>query len=210
MNLTEMTAALRCDLHDEDDSNYRWTDAELEHHLLHAVNEFSEALPLEQTVTIATTDGSREVDISSLEGLVNIAAVEYPTENFPRQFQRFSFWAETLLLLGVTVPDGADCCIYYGKLHSLGESTSTVPVRYDDLILCGGAAYALLEWAAYAVNRVNLGGNAAVGQFLTLGKEKLSLFRYELKQHGRRNQVRSHQLYCPPQGSGLMTTDFGP
>ena len=47
MNLTEMRAIVRRDLHDEDDANYLWSNNELDRHISHAVQEFSQALPLE-------------------------------------------------------------------------------------------------------------------------------------------------------------------
>ena len=36
MNLTDMKTIVRRDLHDEDDTNYRWTDDELDRHIAHA------------------------------------------------------------------------------------------------------------------------------------------------------------------------------
>ena len=54
MTLSEMRTIVRRDLHDEDASNYRWTDDELDRHIAHAVKDFSEALPLEQKATKAT------------------------------------------------------------------------------------------------------------------------------------------------------------
>ena len=62
MNLSEMRAIVRRDLHDEDDGNYCWTNNELDRHIAHAVKGFSEAIPLEQEATKATTSGSREID----------------------------------------------------------------------------------------------------------------------------------------------------
>ena len=61
MNLSEMRTIVRRDLHDEDDSNYRWSDDELDRHIAHALKDFSEAIPREQKVTQPTTSGSREI-----------------------------------------------------------------------------------------------------------------------------------------------------
>ena len=65
MNLTEMRTIVRRDLHDEV-TPYRWSDAELDRHIAHALKELSEALPYEQTATKATTADSREIDISTI------------------------------------------------------------------------------------------------------------------------------------------------
>jgi len=59
MNINDMRAIVRRDLHDEDSENYRWSDDELNRHITHAVSEFSEAISLEQKEVKATTTGSR-------------------------------------------------------------------------------------------------------------------------------------------------------
>src|SRR3972149_1752121 len=108
MNLTEMRTIVRRDLHDEDAANYRWSNDELDRHITHAVKELSEAVPLEQKATIATTSGSREIDISSLSDRIMVEAVEYPVGKFPQRYQRFALWGDTLTLLGDEVPDGSN------------------------------------------------------------------------------------------------------
>ncbi len=86
MNLTEMRTIVRRDLHDEDDTNYRWTDEELDRHIAHAVKDFSEAVPYAQKAIKATTSNSRELDISTLTDMIMIEAVEYPVAQFPKKY----------------------------------------------------------------------------------------------------------------------------
>ncbi len=210
MTLIEMRAILRRDLHDEDAANYRWSDDELDRHTTHAAREFSEAIPCEQKEALATTSGSREIDISSLSDRIMVQAIEYPVDRFPRMFQRFSLWGDTLTLLGDTVPDGGDAYIYYGKLHTIDATTSTIPARLEDLVATGACGYAAVEWAAFAINRVNVGGTITAGEFLSWGKEKLNYFRQELKRLGRKNRARINQLYKPYYPMASKTTDYGP
>ena len=210
MNLTEMRATVRRDLHDEDDSNYRWSNDELDRHIAHAVKEFSEAIPCEQKAVKATTSGSREIDISTLTDRIMVQAVEYPVDNFPKQYQRFSRWGDTVTLLGDEVPDGSNAYIYYGKLHTLDASASTIPTNLEDLVAAGAEGYAAVEWAVYAVNRVNVGGAMTPGEFLAWGNERLRFFWQELKRLGRRNQVRIRQLYKPYYQPVSESTDYGP
>ena len=195
MNLTEMRTIVRSDLHDEDAGNYRWTDDELDRHIAHAVKDFSEAIPYEHKATIATTSGSREIDISTITNRIMVEAAEYPVDKFPKRYQRFALWEDSLTLLGEEVPDGSNAYIYYGKLHTLGASSSTIPVKYEDLIAIGAEGYAAVEWAIYAINQTNIGGDTTPREFLTWGNEKLQHFRTELKRLGRRNKVRIRQLY---------------
>ncbi len=210
MNLTDMRTIVRRELHDEDAANYRWTDDKLDRHIARAVKEFSEALPLEQKATIATTSGSREIDISSLSDRVMAEAVEYPVDKFPKRYQRFSLWGDTLTLLGDEVPDGSNSYIHYGKLHTLDAVSSTIPPYLEDLIAAGAGGYAAIEWAAYAINRVNVGGTMTPREFLAWGNERLSYLKTELKRLSRRNRVRLRSLYKPYYPIVSKSTDYGP
>jgi hypothetical protein len=210
MNLADMKTIVRRDLHDEDSANYRWTDNELERHIAHAVKEFSGRLPLEEKAVIAATSGSRELDISAVTGRVMVEAVEYPINKFPAVYQPFSLWGDALTLLGDEVPDGSNANIYYGKLHTLDVSGSTLPLQYEDVIACGACGFAAIELAIYAVNRVNTGGIAAPGELLEWGNQKLKLFRDDLKKLGRRNRVRIRTLYPPFNPIVSKATDPGP
>ncbi|HEY92314.1 MAG TPA: hypothetical protein G4O17_01025 [Dehalococcoidia bacterium] len=210
MNLGDMRTIVRRDLHDEDSGNYRWTNDELDRHIAHALKEFSEALPYEQKATKATSSGSREIDISAITDRIMVEAVEYPVDKFPQRYQRFSLWADIITLLGDEVPDGSNSYIYYGKLHTLDVSTSTIPAKYEDLVAAGACGYAALEWAAYAVNQVNVGGTMTPREFLTWGKERLRFFKDELKRLSRRNRVRVRTLYKPYYPIFSKSTDYGP
>ena len=210
MNLSEMRTTVRRDLHDEDADNYRWTNDELDRHIAHAVKDFSEALPLEQKATKATTSGSREIDISTIADMVMVEAVEYPVGNFPKRYQRFTLWGDILTLLGDEIPDGSNAYIYYGKLHTLSAESSTVPTKFDDLIAAGAEGYAAIEWAVYAINRVNVSGVTTSDEFLTWGRERLRFFKDELKRLNRRNRVRIRSLYKPYYPVVSKATDYGP
>jgi hypothetical protein len=197
MNLTEMIALVRKDLHDEDSGNYRWSDAELTRHINRTVNEFSERIPLPARATLPTTSGSRELDISGLSNRVMIEAVEYPVDDQPSGYQRFSIWGDTLTIISGSEPDGSNCHIYYGALHTLNADSSTIPAKYEDLIATGACGYAAIEWAAYAINKVNVGGTVTPGEFRLWGSERLGIFQESLRRLGRRQRVRIQQLFNP-------------
>ena len=209
MNLTEMRSLVRKDMHDENSGNYRWTDDELNRHITHAVTEFSEAIPLQQKATLTTTGGSREVSLTTLSGRVMIEAVEYPLAQYPAAYPRFSLWGDTLTLLGDEIPDGSNCSIFYGKLHTLDSGCSTIPSVYEDLIACGACGFAAIEWALEAINKINSGGPDTPIKLSTWGETKLNYFRAELKSMGRRNTVRVSQLYVPNVPAQSQSTDPG-
>jgi hypothetical protein len=210
MNLSDMRAIVRRDLKDEDAGNYRWTDNELDRHINHAVKELSESIPYEQKVTKATTASSRDIDISSLSDRIMVQAVEYPVDEFPQQFQRFILWGENITLLGEEVSDGSNAYIYYGKLHKLDAEGSTIPSYLEDLIAAGACGYAAVEWAVYAINRVNVGGTLSPREFQTWGSERLKFFKSELKRLGRKNRVRVRSMYKPYYPVVSKSTDYGP
>ena len=139
-----------------------------------------------------------------------IEAVEYPVAQFPRKYQRYSLWADTLTLLGDEVPGGSNTYIYWGKLHTLDATTSTIPTKHEDLVATGACGYAAVEWAVYAINKVNVGGLMTPKEFLTWGKEKLRYFKAELKRLARRNRVRVRSLYEPYYPPVSKSTDYGP
>jgi hypothetical protein len=195
MNLAEMIALVRADLHDEDSGNYRWTDDELTRHIGRAVKELSEKLPLPARATIATTAGSRELDISGLSDRIMVEALEYPVGLSPASYQRFSIWGDTLTIVGGGEPDGSNCYVYYGTLHTLDADGSTLPAKYEDLVATGACGYAAIEAAAGAINRVNVGGTMTSGEFRLWGSERLGIFQERLKRMGRRHRVRTQQLF---------------
>jgi len=195
MNLSEMITLARRDLKDEDASNYRWSDNELTRHINRAVRELSERVPLPAKATLPTTSGSREVDISSLSNRVMAEAVEYPVDTSPPEYQQFSIWGDTLTIISGDEPNGANCYVYYGTLHTLDATSSTIPAKHEDLVATGACGYAAVEWAAYAINRVNVGGTVTPREFRLWGSERLRFFREGLKRLGRRQRVRTQQFF---------------
>ncbi len=205
-----MRTIVRRDLHDEDPANYRWTNDEIDRHIAHAVKDYSGAVPYEQKAVKATTAGSREIDIASLSDRINVEAVEYPAGAFPRRYQRFSLWGDTITLLGDEVPNGTNAFFYYGKLHTLNVSSSTIAARHEDLIVTGSCGYAAVAWAVYSVNRVNVAGNTVAAELSGWGREKLDFFHQELKTLSRKNRVRVRSLYRPFSVPVSKSTDYGP
>jgi len=206
-----MRARVRTDLHDEDSANYRWTDAELDRHIQRAVRDFSLAAPLEAKSTLTATPGTRDLSIGALTDLVGIEAVEWPVGKYPAAFVRFSVWLNTLTLLTDAAPAAADSvAIYHTKLHTIDGSSSTVPARFEDVIASGAAGYAAVEWASFATNRVNAGGQDVWRDYLAWGQDRLAEFQRALAKHGRRNAVRSRRLYTPAADAVDQSTVVGP
>ena len=211
MNLSEMRGRLRKDLHDEDAANQRWTDGELDRHIQRAVRDLSLSAPLEAKTTLSTTAGSRDLSIAGLADLVAVEAVEYPTGYYPPTYVPYSVWLSTLTMLIDAAPAGVESVnVHYTKLHILDATSSTLPSRFEDVVATGAAAYAALEWASFATNRVNVGGQDVWRDYLTWGQERLAEFESALAEQGRRNAVRVRQLYRPATTPVDQSTVTGP
>jgi len=195
MSLSDMIALVRKDLHDEDSNNYQWSDDELTRHINRAVKELSERVPLLAKATLPTTSGSRQVDISSLTNRVMVQAVEYPVDESPAKYQRFSTWGDTLTVISGNEPNGANCYVYYGVIHTLDANGSTIPTEYEDLVTTGACGYAAIERAAFSINRVNVGGAMTPREYRIWGNERLKIFKDGLKRLGRRQRIRTQQLF---------------
>ncbi|AKG53019.1 hypothetical protein DGWBC_0332 [Dehalogenimonas sp. WBC-2] len=194
MNISTIRSLVRQDLRDTNPNTYRWSDQTLDRHIARAVAEYSAAVPRQMTMNFITTYGCRDIDLTPIIDRVCVMAAEYPAGENPRRYRRFSVWAHRLTLEGGPAPDGSELTVYYGAIHIINAETSTLPVKHHDLVATGAAAYAAIEWAAFAVNRVNNGADAAGGYF-RWGKERLSTFRDELRRLSRRSSLRVSRLY---------------
>ncbi len=211
MDLPTMRARVRRDLHDEDALNYRWTDNELDRHIQRALVEVSIASPREMKAALTTTAGSRDLSLASLTNLVEVEAVEYPTGLYPPSYVRFSVWAGTLSLLTASAPSGGQGVnVYHGVMHTLGATSSTLPAHLEDLVANGAGAYAALEWASFATNRINVGGEDVWRQYLVWGQDRMAAFLRSLAELGRKNTVRTRSLYVPAHPGPSQATDWGP
>jgi hypothetical protein len=211
VNLSDMRTNVRRDLHDEDPANYRWTDTVLDRHIGRAVRELSLAIPLEAKATLTTTADSRDISLASLTDLIAVEAVEYPLGEYPPSYVPFSIWLSTLTLLVDSIPTSAQSVdIYYAKMHTLDATTSTLPTHLEELVASGAAAYAAIEWASFATNRINVGGQDVWRQYLAWGQERLAAFSRALAKHSRRNAVRVRRLYTPATPPAEESTPWQP
>jgi hypothetical protein len=195
MDLSTMRTLVRRDLKDEDISDYRWQDNEIERAIARAVAELSRYVPREVKSAVATTDGSREIDISSLTDRVSVDRVEFPVGKTPRQFQRFSIYADTITLIGDVEGDGEDCYIYWGKVHTLDGSTSTIPSYLEDVLALGAAAYAVLAQAQLRTDAAGFGGERADTDYQSWGSVMLKQFAAQLKRFGRGRKLKISRFY---------------
>jgi hypothetical protein len=195
--IATIRARIRKDLKDED--SIRWSDDEIDRHIQHSVLDISQAVPLEarDESLVIPTPASREIDISGVVGLIYVEAVEYPVGEYPRRYRDYKVWANTLELLIDTIPTAAESIyLYYGMVHTVDAVASTLPGHLEDLCSVGAGAYAALEWASYAINQVNVGGETTPREYLEWAQKRLDFYHSELKRYGRQSRLKVRQLYA--------------
>jgi hypothetical protein len=208
-NIVTLRNRLRQELHDEDASDRRWLDAVLDRHLTRAARELSLVLPQEQKTVLTTTPGSRDVSISGLTDLVRIDAAEYPTAQWPPAYIRFAVYNTTLTLLCEGAPASAQSLnVYWGALHTLNTSASSLPPSAEDAVVLGAGGYAALEWASFATNRANVAGTAAFDNYQAWGEDRLARFRETLRSFGSEARLRNASLYRPESGGSRTTVQW--
>ena len=74
--LTGIRERVRSDL--SDTTTAVWPDEQLDRHIAHALSDLSLAMPRELSEDLATTAGSRDLDVSGLDGLIDVEMVEFP------------------------------------------------------------------------------------------------------------------------------------
>ncbi|MFA5078402.1 MAG: hypothetical protein WC541_02840 [Dehalococcoidia bacterium] len=156
--LTGMRANVRRDLKDEDASNYRWSDGEIDRAIEKAVLVYSSYCPLTQLDnTIHTVDQGNTVNLSTLADRIDVVKVEHPVDTLPYPSHRFRVWGDVLTFEDGYTGDGGVCNIYWLKKHTLGE-TSTIPAAHEHIIAMGAVAFAVSSQSQYQVNLANTGG----------------------------------------------------
>ncbi len=194
--LPDIRDRVRSALRDLDPSAARWSGAELDRHITRALADLSLAAPREASITIATTAGSRELSTGVLPDFLELEAVEFPTDAFPRRQVAFSVWAGTIALELPSPPEGEQARLRYLARHTLDEQGSTLPEALDEVLAEGGAGHAAIAYAAFAIDRLNAGEEVAE-RFRVWGEARLRAFRTQLREQGRPRRLRSGTLAGP-------------
>ena len=192
MTLTEVRTRVRQDLKDTDSANYIWTDAEVDAAIERVVREFSLAYFKQELSELDTTSGSKNIDISTLTNLLKVLSVEFPIDKDPPYLQHFALWGGNIIM--TDKGDGTKARIKWGKLHTLGD-TSTIPIQFDELIVLGATAYLALSASAYNINRATIGGKETPLNYSKWGQNRLDHYNRELKRISLFHRVIVSELY---------------
>ncbi len=176
-------------------SSHRWTDEELDRHLQQALRRLSYHIPREMESELATTPGSRYIDITALGGWSSVFAVEYPAHCEPPAFRRFQLWQDRVFLQEDVVPDGGPCVVRYGRMHELDAEGTSLPEHLEDLVVFGAQGYALQAYAAGALDVVQADARYAQERAFRDGQLLLSSFNDVLQRLSHRARLRPSHMY---------------
>jgi len=190
MDLATMRARVREDVQDEDEANYRWTNDQVDGAIERVVMEFSIVHPIQQQDDIATVESSRDIDISSLSGLIRVESVEFPIGENPSYYQKFRIWQDTIQMSDEG--NGSDARVRWYKEHTLAES-STIPSQFEEIIVLGATGYLAASASVYTVDKATIAGKWATINFLKWGKERLD--RYEKKLRALKSRIITREFY---------------
>jgi len=193
MNLIEMVTRAREDLKDTDSQNYIWQDGEIQSAILRAVDEYSLQVPMQHQDDIATTDGNSEIDISSLESLLQVDSVEFPLGQNPKHMQHIEYWAGRLYM--EDEGDGADARVRWLAKHTLDDEDTTIPLEHQEIIVLGATAYLAMSASAYTVDRATIAGQRGTISYKEWGTERFKRYDKALKQVAQANRVTRRTLY---------------
>jgi len=191
MDLATMRARVREDLQDEDEANYRWTNDQVDGAIERVVREFSIVKPIQQQDDIATVESSRDIDISSLTGLIRVESVEFPIGENPSYYQKFRIWQDTIQMSDEG--NGSDARVRWYKEHTLDAESSTIPTQFEEIIVLGATGYLATSASVYTVDKATIAGKWATINFLKWGKERLD--RYEKKLKALQSRVITREFY---------------
>ena len=194
--LADFIEQVRTDLADLDEA--AWTDAALEQHLRQALAAVSQAMPRQVKTTLTFAGNTRDLDVSGLAGRIGVEALEYPAGRFPVSYAPFSAWGDALTLLLDGPPSaGAPAVVYWTAGHTLTSDACSLPPWAEPMLVLGATAFAALEQASAATNRVTTGGDSTVDHYLGWGRERMSQFQQALGQQRRRRGLLPRRLYTP-------------
>jgi len=121
-------------------TGYEFPDDELDLYIGEALIEISQARPYEVRETV-TADGTNEIDLSEIDGLLEVVKVEWPTGNIPPSFLKFHVFGGTIRL-DVKPTEDDDIYVYCHKVHEVTDSSSSLDATMEKVLVEGVVAKA--------------------------------------------------------------------
>jgi len=147
-NLSAIRATVSQFLNDEfvSGSSQDFQNDELDLHIADCLVEISQRRPYEVKETL-TTASSKDLNISTIEDLLEVDKAEFPVGSDPPDYRNVSTFGNTLTIDIDTKPTaGKTIYLYCHKVHQLTESASTLSPQLESVLVAGVVAKAALGW----------------------------------------------------------------
>jgi len=144
--VTDLRLALRDELAIAVDNDF--TDDELKTVIYDVITEVSDVSPYMVREKLTTVADSRDIDISGIEGLLEVEWVEYPVGHIPLKYRNFFEREAGKLTVDYesNLPGGEDIYIYCREVHQVGTTSSTLNVKEERVVILGAVARAASQW----------------------------------------------------------------
>jgi hypothetical protein len=185
-----------------DTGNAIWSTDDLSEAIRRALHEYSKHRPLQEIGTISLSSDGREVDASSLTGILAVTEIWCPytaaDPEFPPNRREFQYWPdETTIYVSEPAyePQSGDTMrVFYLVMQTLNgldsETTTTFSDDDETLIAEGAAGYAATSRAVDLAERVTL-DRLTAQQIRAWGMAQLQRFRAGLKAVATAEAIRT-------------------
>lgn len=201
MTATLATLRDRVELILADSGNAIWSTDDIDEAIRQALHEYSKVRPQRANGTLDISADGREIDVSSLTGLLSVYEIwcSYDSSDpeFPANRRAFNFWPDQqkLYVWDDYEPQNGDVMrVFYTKLQTLNglDSATSTTVLGDDesLVAVGAAAYAATSRSVDLTEQVTL-DRLTAQQVRAWGLSKMQEFRSGLKKIGERQSLES-------------------
>lgn len=189
IQLTSGTPNLRARVESilQDAGHSRWSTDDLDESIRRALEQFSNYNPHHAIGTIALSADGREIDISSLTGLVRVEKVwwdyDSTTPGYPPKFRQFEVWPGSILYIDdETQPSNGDTVrVWYTLMHTVKglDSATATTISVEDLayLISGACHFAAQSRAVELSESLNV-DSKVVDRLNDWAKEQGKNFRY--------------------------------
>ena len=196
-SLTLATLRDRVELVLQDTGNATWATGDIDEAVDQALEMYSRVKPDHAISTITLSADGREVDISTLTGLLRVEKVWVPYDStapsFPPNWVKFETWPGSLLYIDDTdePQDTEKVRIWYTKEHTIdglgGAGATTIPKDDEAFIIQGTAALCARMRAVEIAEQANV-DSAVYDRLMSWGDQAMTEYDDGLK---KREQTRT-------------------
>ena len=178
-----------------DTGNAIWSTDLIDEGLRQALAEFSLAIPLHAITTLTLSSDTRELDISSVSGLLDVVQLWLPytasDPEYPPNVRPFEHWRDNdILYLGEYEGQSGDVArIFYTAVQTVEDldsaTATTLTGPQESILSTGGAGFAASSRSLDLEEQVTLGARVAK-EIQAWGEMRLERFRSQVAAEARR------------------------